>query len=158
MSRTNSNSSTTTEGDLSLKAAQQFDEWCAYIESRLRVFFYGLEAVFDARVVPQRFTTTSDNPKQQHQGKQVRWYIGIQRRRNPLTAGAPQAPIGLQELAESIEDFRFSVMDLGLRGQYGFQRNAATMLEPFVRLLSSEDESLPSSVRAGSRKRSRASD
>lgn len=148
---------TTTSGETgsageAAAAAAQFDGWCAYVESRLRVLFYGLEALYETRVMPQRYATKQTAST----CRSSKWYIAIKRREEIAShpSSSSSSPILLQDLAEQIEDFRFSILDLGLRGPNGFQRNPSTMLEPSLRIVSLNDEGVPKEFRPRKRQRS----
>jgi poly(A) polymerase len=139
-------------------ARNEFEPWCLYVESKLRLLLYGVEAVVDARMYPKRIP----NPRKPT-GTSSLFAIGVKRRDAEAQTSAaafasPIAPsnkIPLFFFSEAIDDFKYAVLVSGVKPPFGFQRNERTMNEPTFDVISSHHVECPEELKPKARKRFR---
>jgi poly(A) polymerase len=122
---------------LSTSEKQGFDSWALLIESKLKILLFSLECWCEVRMWPKRLSSTVRCQK----GRA--WTVGVR------TGGCDPWTYPMEflsRMAVSVEEFRFAVEEIGLRGANAFPRVVASMPSPVCFLMTSLDAGLPEDV------------
>lgn len=137
---------------LSTQERQGFESWILLIESKLKILLFSLEHWCDVRMWPKRLSS----PVRCARGRS--WAIGIKHGDGTSQQVSFSAEF-INRVALSVEEFRFSIEELSLRGPNPFVRIPGSMPSPVCFLASVLDAGMPEELYPTQRvaaKRSRA--